>query len=370
MLLIILATVLVLGIAFFQVVQGLYSALVMAILSVICAVAALNFYEPVAAFLYEYQPGHADALALIVLFVVPLLVLRILADKYLPANIVMGVWPSRIGGGALGIITALILAGMLMLSVQMLPWGPKVLGYRPFDDSLQRDQRLGPFRPDEFVLGMAKFLSAGSLGTGRTWSPGNDASPKHTFANAHDDLLLELYCARNKMLRKGKNGEGDIVDFYSGRVDAATDAITAVAVYEPGDAAAFDELPRGLLSSSIPAKVVIVTVGVNKSAQDDDGWWRLPATHFRLLTAGKDGKAKSYYPVAFLTGGAPAYGPVARGDDALQPQGKVILEAGGKEGIILQTALVYQIPEGSQAVRLVFRRVAIQNCPRPVEGMP
>ncbi len=185
MLLIIVATVMVLGIAFFQVVQGLYSSLVMAILSVICAIAALNFYEPVAAMLYEYQPSHADAITLIVLFVVPLLVLRILADKYLPANVVVGVWSSRIGGGVLGLITAMVLVGMLMLSIQMLPWGPSVLGYRPFDDSLQRDQQLVPFRPDEFVLGMAKFLSVGSLGTDQTWSPGNDASPRHTFANTH-----------------------------------------------------------------------------------------------------------------------------------------------------------------------------------------
>ena len=370
MLLILLATVLVLGIAFFQVVQGLYSSLVMTILSVICAMLAINFYEPVAALLYEYQPGHADAITLIVLFVVPLLVLRILSDKYLSANIVIGVWPSRIGGGALGLLTALIVVGMLTLSIQMLPWGPSIMGYRPFNDSLQRDQKMGPFRPDEFVLGMAKFLSAGSLGTGQNWTPDNDATPKHTFANTHDDLLLELFRAHNQILREAKDDEGKVVEFYSGRVDAAPNSITPVTVYEPGELSAFDELPRGLLKKNTPSKVIIISTSVNQTAQDEDGWWRLPATHFLLLTVDKQAKTKSYYPVAFLQDGAVSYGPTAGEDAVPPPPGKIFLEADSKTSPILQTAWIYKVPLDSQAVRLIFRRIASQKCPRPVAGMP
>ena len=371
MILIIIATVLVLGIALFQIVQGLYSALVMAVLSILCAIVALNFYEPVAALLYKYQPGHADALALIVLFAVPLLVLRILADKFLSANIVMELWPSRIGGGALGIITAMILVGMLMISIQMLPWGPSVFGFKAFDDSLQRDQHLGPLRPDEFVVGMANFLSAGSLGTGQNWSPGNEATPKHTFANAHDDLLLELYCGRNQMLRTRKNDDGEYTTSYIGRVDTPPDALSGVSVYEPGEVVAFDDLPRGSLSDTTVAKVVIVTARISQTAKNEDGWWRLPATHFRLLTADKQGQAKSYYPVAFFENGEVSYGPAFDEEaDTTPGQGMVFFEANFSDGPMLEVAWIYQIPEGSQAVRLIFRRIASQNCSRPVEGTP
>ena len=66
MLLIVVVAALVLGIAFYQVVRGLFSALIMAILSLLCAMLAFNFYEPFAqSLLYSRQPTTADAISLV-----------------------------------------------------------------------------------------------------------------------------------------------------------------------------------------------------------------------------------------------------------------------------------------------------------------
>ena len=48
MVLILVATILVLAIVSFQVVEGLFSSLIMAILSVLCAALAFTYYEPLA----------------------------------------------------------------------------------------------------------------------------------------------------------------------------------------------------------------------------------------------------------------------------------------------------------------------------------
>jgi len=105
MVLIIAAAILVLAIAFFQVLQGIFSALIMAILAVLCAALSFAVYPLVAELLYTTQPAHADALAIIATFILPLLALRILIDRFIPGNVVLGVWADRVAGGILGILT-------------------------------------------------------------------------------------------------------------------------------------------------------------------------------------------------------------------------------------------------------------------------
>ena len=126
MVLILLALALVIGIAFFQVIQGLFSALIMTILTILSAVVALGYYELLAEMIYEHQPAHADAAALIALFVIPLLTLRVVSDMFIRGNVVLGVWADRIGGGSLGLITGSVMVGILMIALQMLPFGPSV----------------------------------------------------------------------------------------------------------------------------------------------------------------------------------------------------------------------------------------------------
>ena len=249
--------------------------------------------------LYDRQPGYADAAALVALFVVPLLVLRIVIDRLIPRNVVFGVWADRIGGGLLGLVTAMVLTGMLMLAAQMLPFGPSILTYRSHGPSLQRNQQLWPFRPDEFTLWLVNGMSKTSL----------RSDQGVTFRDAHDDLLLELFCARN---------DGDL----KGKVDSGPGAIKVMGAWMPSveqveqmrqsqakqegeeveasrrgeefrDPPKYPSLPR-----TEPGKLAIVRVVVNKNGRTDkDLWWRLPMTHFRLESESGHG----YYPVAYLT---------------------------------------------------------------------
>lgn len=280
-----IVVVLIIAIAFYQALQGLFSSIVLAVLSILCALLALACYEPLAkSMLYGPQPATADAIALIAMFVLSLLGLRVVCDMVVKDNVTFGTWPDRIGGGLVGLFSGTVLVGVLTLAAQMLPFGTSVLGYEPFDETLRPKHRLAPFYPDEFVIALAEKFSVSSLGCGRS------------FAKAHDNLRLELLCARNM------NGADQ-------RVDAPEGSLTVKAVYCPDEKTIrtwqrdTEKTVEGALTARTDTqKICVVRVAVADTVREPTGakqrtnWFMLPATHFRLVTANH----KSHYPVAYL----------------------------------------------------------------------
>ena len=114
------AWLLIAVIAYYQSRHGLFSAVIMALLTTICAIFALGSYEWFAsAFLYTRQPAYADAASLTVHFVIPLLALRWVFDKYIKGNAPLGIWPDRIAGGLLGLYIGVVMVGVLTIVMQM-----------------------------------------------------------------------------------------------------------------------------------------------------------------------------------------------------------------------------------------------------------
>ena len=371
----VLAFLLVIGIAFYQVTQGLFNALIMTILSVFAAVIAFNFYEPLALTLAEWQPQTAHAIALLALFVIPLLLLRIGFDLLLRNNVVFGMWADRIGGGVLGIITGIILVGMLTTTLQMLPWGWTVLGYEPYDRKLTRDSSLAPFYPDEFVVGMVSMFSEGSLDADKPWD------------GIHDDLFLELTASRNEV--------GQYV-----RVGAPVDSLKVVGAWKADWGQSWTQavpLPPESADIRGNGNLLVVRVAVAETARDTipqaDNWYRLPATHFRLV--GADGQ--SLFPVAYLTGFSTGsdesrykdynefrgtYTPESwmahtapkqevadkRPDYAELMVARRWWEANGPE--MLTVDWVFLVPDDFEPAYVVFRKVSMAEVPKPVAGMP
>ena len=359
-----LATILVLAIAYFQVVQGVFSALIMTIASVVCAVFALNAYPAVAeAFLYSRQGAYADAIALTALFVVPLLVVRLAMDMLIKGNVAFGMWADRIGGGVLGLITGMVLVGMLLIVMQMLPYGESILGFRPYDDAFQRNHRVTPFHPDEFMIGLAQAVSRGAL-----------ESPS-SFDKMHDDLLLEAFCARNTA---GKNGA----------VLAKPDTLTVHRGYQPTPEQAdwCERVPKSpQLAPEEATKILVLRCIVDDSAADADFFYRLPGTHFRLVArkarsaegpkpdAGpaddigdrpteEEGPGQSYYPVGYLklnkegTKWDFAAPPVTKERQRLFAQ--LVFQRGKARRATVHW--VYRIRQGEEPDYVVFRRVSRQ----------
>ncbi|MCY2927171.1 MAG: CvpA family protein [Planctomycetota bacterium] len=293
------ATILILGITAYQITHGLYSALIMAVLSILAALAAMSLYEPICrAFLYEQMPSYAEAVALVSLFLLILLGLRELTDQFLPSNMVLGVWPDRIVGGVFGLITGLVITGVLALGFQLLPFGRSAAGYCPCDESLVRSEKLWLFYPDDFVLGLAKRLSVGGLGAGKP------------FAAAHYDLIQETYATRNRLITGVLDSDKKPVRTLVGQLHGRDGDFRVLSMHnlsQPGDLSRMPLIEKALLGiqdavgrllpNEVAGSVIVaVRVAVRDGAVDDDAFWRLPATHFRLV----DPEGKPHYPIGFL----------------------------------------------------------------------
>jgi len=169
--------VLLLAIALMQGAQGLFSALIMTVLTICCAAAALGTYDWVAIHWLApaWKPDYAHAIALAAIFGIPLVILRVIADKLVRRACLLPAWVDRIGGGFCGLITALLMVGIIAHTLQMIPFNGSILGHSrvaravpvekegttqepPAADAPEKDFWL---KPDRFALGFASVLSAG-----------------------------------------------------------------------------------------------------------------------------------------------------------------------------------------------------------------
>lgn len=379
MLLILITLVLVLGVAFFQATQGMFSAIIMTVLTIFCTVLAFNYYEPLAqSFLYERMPEYADAVALISIFVLSLLALRLAFDKFLGRNLLTSMWVDRIGGGLLGLVTSLLVVGVFTIALQMLPWGQSILGWVAFDDTLKRSSGLFPY-PDEFTIGLVETLSGGKPDGSATGSLAPE--PAKPFSHAHDDLLLELWCARNTS-RGAPTQENPQGEYLCGSTAAMPSALKEVWAYLPPDGAGglkLDvEVPDNPLVNKprSETRVFVIRAKIDEKggAQEVDGCYRLIGSHFRLVS--KNGK--SYYPVGYLThadarpnaAGDVGWKLIAPVDNGVALPGKLAIFRPIDKIPRPTVDWVYRIPLDETPSYMVFRKVARSPVPAAKPEMP
>jgi len=367
MVLMIVVGALIAGIAFYQAIQGTFSALIMAILTILCSAIALNYYEPLAAMLASRLGAYAESVSLLALFALPLLILRELFDRFVRGNVMFGLWPDRIGGGALGLVAGLFLVGMLVIVVMMLPLPGTILGYTQYDATLRVAQGGPPHFAASTVLGTAKLLSAGSM------QPFSDDEPR--FGDAHSDLLLESFCNRNRPLGALTWAEADtltVTDVF--RVPAPGAAAIKANVPER-EARMLHSAPKNPLLeipgdiSQETAQVVVVRAKIKEMPpQEANEWWyRLPATQFRLI----DRTGKSYWPVDYLTHVGQWRLNAESDDNGFSKIGDLtVVRPWKKVGGPIQLTVdwVYRLPEGVEPEAMIFRRCSYITLPAMIDG--
>lgn len=163
--------------------QGMFSALIMAVLTICCAAGAIGSHEWVAVnwLAPMWRADYANALALAGCFGVPLIVLRIASDKLIRRSAMMPGMVEKIGGGFCGLITALVAVGLLAHALQMVPFKGSMLGYSrvpivskdaaadgavPLTDEELLTQNNLFFQEDRFAVGLASLVSSGIFSNG------------------------------------------------------------------------------------------------------------------------------------------------------------------------------------------------------------
>jgi hypothetical protein len=133
MILNILIIAFVLAVAYWSAMQGLFSSLLHLAMVIAAGALALAVWEPITlAFLLGFKPAIAWGLGLVVPFAVILLVLRLVSDKLVPANVNVIHLADLLGGGGLGALAGILTAGVTLIGVGFLPFGPSLGGHQPY----------------------------------------------------------------------------------------------------------------------------------------------------------------------------------------------------------------------------------------------
>lgn len=306
MILSVLMVVLVLAIAFRQSSLGLFSALIMAVLTLCCAAGAIGWHEYLAAnFLAPYwKPDYSHAIALAAAFGVPLVLLRLLFDRTITRACLLPVMIDRIGGAACGLITGLVMTGVAALALQMVPFGRSIIGYAAVTSYAQGAEGDPPTVDPTSRPGLQNTPS-GHVGNNSLWF-----SPDSAASFVTSMLSTGLFSGENVFYRHnpdfsewiGRVGAvpsevsrftrpGGITVQATPRVDQiyrltpADQNRSQPAVYEP------IEPPPG-------REFRVVQLQLNEGARDERKSLIFTPRQFRLVGTQADSRILQLYPVA------------------------------------------------------------------------
>ncbi|MEM6332379.1 MAG: hypothetical protein AAF823_03465 [Planctomycetota bacterium] len=153
--------------------QGLFSAFLHLMVTIVAGALALSLWEPIAVPLLGTPVGTlAWGLALVGPFALLLIVLRLLSDKFITGNVLYQPILSNILGGACGFAAAVLTSGLIIIGLGFMPMGPFLFGVQPYaitSDNNQLTVSKGTTSlwvpADKWTEGFYDFVSSGSFGT-------------------------------------------------------------------------------------------------------------------------------------------------------------------------------------------------------------
>jgi hypothetical protein len=259
--------------------QGMVSAMIALATAIFASVLAMALTEPLQGIIGGFRPDYARGVTFLLLFLFAFSATRIAADVMIKKNIKLNLWINRGMGAAFGFFTALVVAGTIVLGIEMMPVPRKLLGFDRFPAptvmaSIDADGKPIPgeatsrrsgiwFSPDGFVLSLWSAASGRSLGgaEGRSWN------------DLHPDFRAESY------------GDRYPVFAGSGR-SLARDLVEVKEIWSPADP---KDLPGGVRPPA-GKRVVVVRAEIKKgekpphSSSDVDNYFRVAVAQVRLIT--------------------------------------------------------------------------------------
>jgi uncharacterized membrane protein required for colicin V production len=229
-----------LGITYALVSEGLWGSALMFFNVLFAALISFNFYEPLAQLIIdnsEYGQSYADSISMMLLFLVPLLLLRLTTDSLAPMLVRFPSAMHYVGSALFGFGASAITVGMLLLAYQASPVQKKLLG--------AIDYAHVPFYKLRFDR---DFLAFFQYSTGYTFARNGEGPPDKMREFKERPLVFDpegLWLMLHQQYRP--NGEGDIFAEATGAegAPAATGTPAAGGPGGPGGQGAGMGIPGG-----------------------------------------------------------------------------------------------------------------------------
>lgn len=362
--------VLILCIAFFQGLQGLFSAVIMAVLTILCAALALGTFEMVFyGFLIERMPEYGEAVAILSIFILSLLILRVVSDQLIRGNMQFPVWVDRIGGGLLGLVSGIVIVGMIQIGFQLLPFDNTFLGFNRFAAVTKGSDReideeklpdMDPaevawkrenlaMSPDEFTIRLVSTMSEGAL------------SGSERFRDTYPDFAEYVQNSREGVQRESLHAVKEIDAFRV--LDKGYWLLDPGRVLEPvrktkDNIGNTEDVDAPLKKIDAGRELRVYRVFLREAAVDQDRAVRFRAPQVRIVGRDRaDGPVTAYTLFAVQRDSDPKhyvrlfrYAPLGKYEFC-----DVNRDAKGKE---LGIDLVFEVPESFQASFIEYKRSA------------
>lgn len=304
---------LVLGIAYFHLVQGLLSGIISMVLALLAGTLAVGYHEAVVtSLLGGKMADYANAMMLCVIFAAVYGVGRIVFDSFIPGNVRLPHMVDVVGGTLCGVVVGICAAGILAIAMQSMPLGPSILMHARYAIAEDRDVTvMGERRqetakvtgalekdfPDEsedqgLLVGADTMLANFTAYQSESGALAGNVK----LRDRHPNLLRELFFQRLGIESGAKRvalNLGSRNDITVGGLFAPSQALLQMDGENPS-------LNRGRkLDRTLkvdPSKVaLVVRMVVARSATDSDNRFRFSPGSIRILANGKN-----YTPIGAL----------------------------------------------------------------------
>ena len=284
--------------------QGLFSNLIMAVLSVVSAMISFNYYELLATKLVTAGLAvGAQGVALLLIFFVSLLLLREIFDHVIRGNMNFVAAIETAGGTVFSVVSSVVMVGMVMIALQMMPidGGEEnsaiILGFN------RVAKMETPDKTTTLMPGIDSIVTDGVARLSRFSFSGD-----RQFSHHHPNILDELYFNRLSLTP-------------GSRQDAANNALAIQHAWLIKNDV-FDSISGKKVSAASGTQLLGVRLSLKSGnttdrpgASDVDNVIRFTMAQIRLVAfdpedSGSD--AMSRYPLGVLKPGAKAVEIIAR----------------------------------------------------------
>jgi hypothetical protein len=286
----------VLFIAYLWTQQGLFSAFLHFVCTLIAGAIALAVWEPlVYGALLGMRQDLAWSLGLIVPFLAALVILRIASDKLIPSNLKFDEGTDFIGGGAFGLGAGVITAGMILLSVGFMRLPHSFAGYAPAKYDTNGNVIAGDtlwLPADMLTVRLYETLSTGGFTAG-------DSALARRQPNLHRQAGMVRMTVRDKGNVAITPGSVSVLGTY--RVQGGpiyTDSFFLSPEGEP-----VRQQVAYLDGSTPPANAELfgVALNFNAAARESTGQVVVGPGQMRLLVRTTDGEVMGVQPIAAIS---------------------------------------------------------------------
>ena len=182
--------------------EGMWSNAVRLINVVTAALLAVNFFEPLARTLDNWQPSYTylwDFLSLWGLFGISLLIFREITDRVSHVNVRFLKLANRIGGVVFSIWVGWVMVCFTMMTLHTAPLGRNFL-FEGFSTQTDARMMFGMASPDVEWLGFTQKMSTGAFAGSEEFDPRAEFMPK--YATRRTELEKRISTADSLLVGK------------------------------------------------------------------------------------------------------------------------------------------------------------------------